>query len=89
MNWLDFTTTLVNANVGITNDNLEIYEDEIFNSILANYDEDTSVGVTITETILLSNGVEIKVEYPAIKKDDNTSEHGKINVVAINKKVGK
>ena len=57
MNWLDFTTTLVNANVGITNDNLEIYEDEIFNSILANYDEDTSVGVTITETILLSNGV--------------------------------
>ena len=89
MNWLEFTTTLVNANVGITNDNLEIYEDEIFNSILANYDEDTSVGVTITETILLSNGVEIKVEYPAIKKDDNTSEPGKINVVAINKKVGK
>lgn len=89
MNWLDFTTTLVNANVGITNDNLEIYEDEIFNSILANYDEDTSVGVTITETILLSNGVEIKVDYPTIKKDDNTSEPGKINVVAINKKVGK
>ena len=58
MNWLDFTTTLVNANVGITNDNLEIYEDEIFNSILANY-------------------------------DDNTSEPGKINVVAINKTVGK
>lgn len=89
MNWLDFTTTLVNANVGITNDNLEIYEDEIFNSILANYDEDTPVGVIITETILLSNEVEIKVEYPAIKKDDSTSEPGKINVIAINNKVGK
>lgn len=89
MNWLDFTTTLVNANVGITNDNLEIYEDEIFNLILANYDEDTSVGVTITETILLSNGVEIKVEYSAIKKDDNTSEPGKVNIIAINKEVGK
>ena len=44
---------------------------------------------TIRETIVLSNGVEIKVEYSSIKKDDNTSEPGKINVVAINKKVGK
>ena len=38
MNWLEFVTTLENADIGITEENICDYEDEIFNYILANFD---------------------------------------------------
>ena len=87
MTWLEFVTTLENADIGITEENICDYEDEIFNYILANFDSTHPKGSIVKETLIINKN-KIELEFPVIQGEFDT-EPGKVTILRINnKKVG-
>ena len=82
MSWLEFVTVLENANVGINEDNICEYEDEIFNQVLANFDNTFPKGILIQQELVI-NKIKLEIEFPVIQGEFDT-EPGNIKILRIN-----